>query len=205
MKNFRYDVLKQKINGLQYINSYVKLKKVGQIFRGVCPFHGEKTPSFTVYPDDYVVNGVRQGYTSFYCFGCGAAGDVINFKQLKEGYNTKEEACYELEKEYGIVTDDSSAKLDYLTEQISCIRHSKGNILSLSEINLIISSICRNYLIWVKNNYLDIYQEEIKYIDKFYIYFDFSIPERTALECESLIDEVNDKIIKRKKAIIGEQ
>ena len=51
------------------ISSYVSLKRSGKISRGLCPFHGEKTPSFTVYPDTQ----------SYYCFGCGAGGDVINF------------------------------------------------------------------------------------------------------------------------------
>ena len=51
------------------ISSYVNLKRAGRISKGLCPFHGEKTPSFTVYPDTQ----------SYYCFGCGSGGDVINF------------------------------------------------------------------------------------------------------------------------------
>lgn len=51
------------------ISSYVNLKRVGRISKGLCPFHGEKTPSFTVYPDTQ----------SYYCFGCGNGGDVITF------------------------------------------------------------------------------------------------------------------------------
>jgi len=51
------------------ISSYVTLKRAGSNLKGLCPFHSEKTPSFTVYP----------GTQSFYCFGCGAGGDVINF------------------------------------------------------------------------------------------------------------------------------
>ena len=51
------------------ISSYVNIKRNGKICRGLCPFHGEKTPSFTVYPDTQ----------SFYCFGCGEGGDVIRF------------------------------------------------------------------------------------------------------------------------------
>ncbi len=51
------------------INSYVQLKKRGRTFVCNCPFHSEKTPSFTVFPDTQ----------SFYCFGCGAGGDVITF------------------------------------------------------------------------------------------------------------------------------
>ena len=51
------------------IGSYVDLKRAGSNVKGLCPFHSEKTPSFTVYP----------GSQSFYCFGCGAGGDVITF------------------------------------------------------------------------------------------------------------------------------
>lgn len=51
------------------VSSYVAVKRRGRNLVGLCPFHGEKTPSFTVYPET----------SSFYCFGCGAGGDVITF------------------------------------------------------------------------------------------------------------------------------
>ncbi len=51
------------------IGSYVELRRRGRTLTGLCPFHNEKTPSFTVYPET----------ASYYCFGCGAGGDVINF------------------------------------------------------------------------------------------------------------------------------
>ena len=51
------------------VSGYVNLKRRGRNLVGLCPFHGEKTPSFNLYPE----NG------SFYCFGCGAGGDVITF------------------------------------------------------------------------------------------------------------------------------
>ena len=51
------------------IGSYVTLKRAGSNFNGLCPFHNEKTPSFTVFP----------ATKSFYCFGCGSGGDVITF------------------------------------------------------------------------------------------------------------------------------
>ena len=51
------------------VDSYVRTKRRGRTAVGLCPFHGEKTPSFTVYPET----------ASFYCFGCGAGGDVITF------------------------------------------------------------------------------------------------------------------------------
>ena len=56
------------------ISSYISLKRRGKNLIGLCPFHGEKTPSFTVYPES----------ASFYCFGCKAGGDVFTFIKLIE-------------------------------------------------------------------------------------------------------------------------
>lgn len=56
------------------INAYLPLKRSGSNYVGLCPFHSEKTPSFTVFPSD----------GSFYCFGCGAGGDVISFIRRAE-------------------------------------------------------------------------------------------------------------------------
>ena len=53
----------------EVIGSYVNLKRRGKTLVGLCPFHSEKTPSFTVFPDGQ----------SFYCFGCAVGGDVITF------------------------------------------------------------------------------------------------------------------------------
>ncbi len=56
------------------IGRYVTLKRAGSNYHGLCPFHSEKTPSFTVFP----------ATRSFYCFGCGAGGDVISFVMREE-------------------------------------------------------------------------------------------------------------------------
>ncbi len=61
--------LRSRIDIEELISSYVRLKKQGRISRGLCPFHVEKTPSFTVYSDTQ----------SYYCFGCGAGGESITF------------------------------------------------------------------------------------------------------------------------------
>ena len=61
--------LQDKIDIEQVISSHINLKRRGKNLVGLCPFHNEKTPSFTVYPES----------RSFYCFGCGAGGDVISF------------------------------------------------------------------------------------------------------------------------------
>lgn len=62
------------------VSRYVSLKKRGKNQIGLCPFHGEKTPSFTLYPE----NG------SFYCFGCGKGGDVISFTMAIENLDYME-------------------------------------------------------------------------------------------------------------------
>lgn len=61
--------LKLKTDIVDLVSSYVTLKKRGNTYVGLCPFHNEKTPSFTVY----------ENTQSFYCFGCGAAGDCVGF------------------------------------------------------------------------------------------------------------------------------
>lgn len=56
------------------ISGYVNLKRAGSNYQGLCPFHSEKTPSFTVFPNT----------ETFHCFGCGAGGDVISFVMRAE-------------------------------------------------------------------------------------------------------------------------
>jgi DNA primase len=61
--------VKQQADIVRVVGEYVRLKKTGKDFSGLCPFHQEKTPSFTVSPIKQI----------FYCFGCGKGGDVFNF------------------------------------------------------------------------------------------------------------------------------
>lgn len=61
--------MKQQADIVRVVGEYVRLKKTGKDFSGLCPFHQEKTPSFTVSPIKQI----------FYCFGCGKGGDVFNF------------------------------------------------------------------------------------------------------------------------------
>lgn len=72
----------------QVISPYVNLKRRGKNLVGLCPFHNEKTPSFTVYPDSQ----------SFYCFGCGAGGEAIGFIRRAENLDFTEAVRYLCDK-----------------------------------------------------------------------------------------------------------
>ena len=68
------DDLKAQADIVQVVQDVVPLKKAGSSYKGLCPFHNEKTPSFHVNQD--------KGF--FKCFGCGAGGDVVKFVELHE-------------------------------------------------------------------------------------------------------------------------
>ena len=78
------------------IGGYVRLKRAGSNYTGLCPFHNEKTPSFSV-------SRTKQ---MFYCFGCGAGGNVITFLRDYENY-TFQEAVKVLADRAGIALLDS--------------------------------------------------------------------------------------------------
>src|SRR5438128_3215217 len=59
---------------VRVVSDYMSLKGAGSAFKGLCPFHSEKTPSFSVHREKQI----------FHCFGCGAGGDVFSFVMLME-------------------------------------------------------------------------------------------------------------------------
>ena len=69
---------------VQLVGTTTSLKKAGRSWKGLCPFHGEKTPSFHVHPD--------KGF--YYCFGCGAKGDAITFVRETERLEFPEAVAY---------------------------------------------------------------------------------------------------------------
>jgi len=83
--------IKSRINIVDLISEYVTLKKAGRNFVGLCPFHKEKTPSFSVNPEKQI----------FYCFGCGEGGDIFAFLMKVNGTPFAEAARY-LAKKAGI-------------------------------------------------------------------------------------------------------
>ena len=86
------NAIREKVTLAEVIGQTVSLKKAGGRNIGLCPFHEEKTPSFTVFDDRY------------FCFGCKASGDVIDFVRKTNGSNFLE-AVHFLGAKYGIDTD----------------------------------------------------------------------------------------------------
>lgn len=72
--------LKSRIDIVDVVSEYIELKRAGQNFKGLCPFHTEKTPSFMVNPDKQ----------RFHCFGCNVGGDAINFVMKYENLSFQE-------------------------------------------------------------------------------------------------------------------
>jgi len=83
--------IKAKVDLVEVVGSYLPLKKSGRNFSALCPFHGEKTPSF-------MVSAERQAYK---CFGCGESGDVFTFLEKMEGWDFRE-TLEELAKRTGV-------------------------------------------------------------------------------------------------------
>ncbi len=76
---------------LEVVSDYVTLKKTGKNYKGLCPFHSEKTPSFMVNEEKQI----------FHCFGCGEGGDAFTFL-MKVGHFSFPQAVEELAKRYGV-------------------------------------------------------------------------------------------------------
>ncbi len=89
--------LRDRIDIEALIGSYVDLKKAGRLSKGLCPFHSEKTPSFTVYPDTQ----------SYFCFGCSKGGDAVTFIREIENLDYVEAVKFLAEKAGLNMPDDN--------------------------------------------------------------------------------------------------
>lgn len=87
--------IRQAADIVDLVSESVHLRKAGKDFSGLCPFHSEKTPSFSVSPDKQL----------FYCFGCGEGGDVFHFVMRREGVSFAEAVRF-LGRRYGIEIAD---------------------------------------------------------------------------------------------------
>ncbi len=93
--------VKSKLDLVEVIGESVPLRKAGTTFKGLCPFHGEKTPSFVVTP-------TRE---SWKCFGCGKGGDLFSFVMEREGVDFRE-ALRRLAGRAGIELDERTTRED---------------------------------------------------------------------------------------------
>lgn len=96
IKQDQIDELKDRLDIVDIISEYVNLKRAGSSFKGLCPFHNEKTPSFSV--------SRERGY--FHCFGCHERGDAISFIMKIENLNYVDALKFLADK-YGMTLEES--------------------------------------------------------------------------------------------------
>ncbi|MGK0289462.1 MAG: DNA primase, partial [bacterium] len=171
------DLVTKQVDIVQLIQEYVHLKKSGQNFLGLCPFHQEKTPSF-------VVSAGKQNYN---CYGCGAYGTALNFLMNLENY-TFIEAVYKLAERAGVtleVTKDSQ-QFQAQNELEECLNKSNQfyvNNLKKSQENSAVSK------------YLEERKVLQKQIDSFQV--GYALPEwrslQTHLQKNSLSNEIQER------------
>lgn len=117
--------LKYRCDIEQTIGSYLPLRRRGRNLTGLCPFHSEKTPSFTVYPENQ----------SFFCFGCGAGGDIISFVRRIENLDYIEALRFLAQRagmELPENTEDGSHKLRLKIQEMNraAAKYYHGALLS---------------------------------------------------------------------------
>ncbi len=93
--------VKNKVSVVEVVGDSVSLKKAGTTYKGLCPFHGEKTPSFVVTP-------ARE---TWHCFGCGLGGDIFSFVMQRDGV-TFPEALRTLAQRAGVEIDERTKRED---------------------------------------------------------------------------------------------
>ena len=93
--------VKGKLSVVDVVGETVQLKKAGSTYKGLCPFHGEKTPSFTVTP----------ARDSWKCFGCGEGGDIFSFVMKRDGLSFPE-ALKVLATKAGVELDERTSRED---------------------------------------------------------------------------------------------
>src|SRR5712672_1381811 len=113
--------VKQQADIVRVIGEYVPLKKAGQNFRGLCPFHNEKSPSFNVHPAKQI----------YHCFGCGEGGDVFSFL-VKTQKLSFVEAVKQLAGEAGIELPEESGPDREIAERGAKEREALLTLLELA-------------------------------------------------------------------------
>ena len=122
------DELLQRVNILDVVSQYVKLRKAGKDYAGLCPFHKEKTPSFTVSVEKQM----------FYCFSCREGGNAVNFLMKYENLSFQE-AQENLAHQYGmeIIRKDSGKRTGHFDALSKLAEYYQRNLQNWS-LNLLI-------------------------------------------------------------------
>lgn len=128
--------VKQKTDIVQIIGERVDLKKAGRNFKGLCPFHSEKSPSFMVSPE-------RQTYK---CFGCGEGGDVFTFLQKYEGMSFLESLEVLAERAGVQLEEYKPSSQDLRKKRLLEVLHLAGEYYSWILDNHKVAGVARKYL-----------------------------------------------------------
>jgi DNA primase len=119
--------IRTRVDIVAVIGTHVQLKKAGRNWKGLCPFHGERTPSFNVSPD--------KGY--FYCFGCQKKGDAFTFVMEYEGKSFAE-AAEQLAARAGVAIP--------AVEESPALRRARGERTQMLEMNKLATQFFRETL-----------------------------------------------------------
>ena len=116
----KIDEIKSVADIVSVIGDYVELKRAGSNYVGLCPFHNEKTPSFSVSPSKGI----------FHCFGCGVGGDVISFIMQKEGLSYPEAIKFLADK-LGILVETNEVNKEKAKELFAASGLGEGTNLKI--------------------------------------------------------------------------
>lgn len=131
------ELIKSKIDIVDYISGYISVKKAGRNFKACCPFHSEKTPSFIISPE-------RQ---SWHCFGaCGEGGDVIKFLQKWENLEFLEALQILAQKAGVVLSNYAPSDESKLKEKIYAINHLASEFFHYILMSHKLGIKARNYL-----------------------------------------------------------
>ena len=105
------DEIRSRVDIVEIVGQFVKLKRTGENWKGLCPFHAEKTPSFTVNPKRNI----------YHCFGCGAGGDAFSFL-MRQDRVAFPEAVRALAERAGVALPDPGSRAPEVDNKIEALR-----------------------------------------------------------------------------------
>ena len=105
------DEIRARIDIVEIVGQFVKLKRTGENWKGLCPFHTEKTPSFTVNPKRNI----------YHCFGCGAGGDAFSFL-MRQDRVAFPEAVRALADRAGVALPDAGGRAPETESKLEALR-----------------------------------------------------------------------------------